>query len=117
MNQNGKKNRYEYLTLIGEKCLVTFYHVLYPKRIAITYDKKVWPRVFLGRRLDAKRIMSIPSACHRKWALNYKCFYMVKNTFIEEAIILSSMDGIEFWWSEEILCLNMYFILSNVIKK
>jgi hypothetical protein len=42
---------------------------------------------------------------------------MVKNTFIEEAIILSSMDGIEFWWSEEILCLNMYFILSNVIKK
>jgi hypothetical protein len=40
--------------------------------------------------------MSIPSACHRKWALNYKCFYMVKNTFIEEAIILSSMDGIEF---------------------
>jgi hypothetical protein len=36
-----EKNRYEHLTLIGEKCLVTFYHVLYPKRIAITYDKKV----------------------------------------------------------------------------
>jgi hypothetical protein len=66
--------------MINKKRLATICHgQLYPKRMAMKYDKKVHPREFKKRDLVLRNIISILS----KLAPNYKGLYMVNKVFHE----------------------------------
>ncbi|XP_073268737.1 uncharacterized protein [Populus alba] len=82
--------RYEQLNMISEKRLAAIcHHQLYQNRIARAYDRKVRSREFKEGDLVLRKILSLPSENHSKWAPNYEGPYVVKRAFSGGALILT----------------------------
>ena len=65
---------------------------LYQKQMKKAFDKKVHPRVFKEGDLVLKNIL-IPRLDSRgKWTPNYEGPYMVKKTFSDGGLILTTTD-------------------------
>jgi hypothetical protein len=82
------------LNLISEKRIAAIsHHQLYQRRMAKSYDKKVWPRGFHEEDLVLNKILLLLGEDHSKWAPNNEDPYMVKKAFSGRALLLSRMDG------------------------
>lgn len=83
--------------MISEKILVVMSHYqFYQKRMANTYNRKVYFRVFEEGDLVLKNIISLLREDQSKWASNYKGSFMVKKAFLGVTQMLTRMDGTYF---------------------
>ena len=69
---------------------------LYQKRMKTYFDKKVKPRKFGEGDLVLRKIMSFNTDSRGKWTPNFEGSYVIKKAFSSGALILETMDGVEF---------------------